>query len=74
MLGADESGQRVQGVLSTAAASDDLRATVSAALVDGDPTTMRLLVAITQQVVGVTNEELALALLEQLRQVAEIAH
>jgi pimeloyl-ACP methyl ester carboxylesterase len=89
VLGADESARRVQGVLSAAAASDDLRATASAALVDGDPraidelaallgrgdpATMRLLVAITQQVVGVTDEELALALLEQLQQVAEIAH
>ncbi|HEU5102799.1 MAG TPA: permease [Roseiflexaceae bacterium] len=87
VLGVEESGPQVQGVLSTAEAPDDLRATIRAALIDGDagaieelvslmaraePATMGLLSEITQQVVGVKNEELALGLLGQLRQVAQI--
>ena len=85
VLGMDESAPQIQGVLSAADAPDDLRATVSAALVGGDsraideliallgradPATMQLLAQITQQVVGVTNQDLALGLLEQLRQIA----
>jgi pimeloyl-ACP methyl ester carboxylesterase len=87
VLGIDESAPQIQGVLSAADAPDDLRAIVSAALVGGDSraideliallgradaATMQLLVDITEQVVGVKNQELALGLLEQLRQVAEI--
>jgi pimeloyl-ACP methyl ester carboxylesterase len=87
VLGIDESAPQIEGVLSAADAPDDLRATVSAALVGGDaraideliallgranPATTQLLAQITQQVVGVTNQDLALGLLEQLRQVAEI--
>ncbi len=87
VLSMGESAPQIQGVLSAADAPDDLRAIVSAALVDGDShaidelvalidradaATMQLLAQITQQVVGATNQELALGLLEQLRQVAEI--
>jgi hypothetical protein len=87
VLGIEESAPQIQGVLSAADAPDDLRATVSAALVGGDShaideliallgradaATMQLLAQITQQVVGAKNQELALGLLEQLRQVAEI--
>jgi hypothetical protein len=76
-------------VLSAADAPDDLRATVSAALVGGDaratdelvgligradPATIQLLAQIMQQVVGVTNQDLALGLLEQLRQIAEMTN
>ena len=65
----------------------DLRATIRAALVGGDAralndlvallgradaATMQLLAQITQQVVGAKNQELALGLLEQLRQIAQI--
>jgi hypothetical protein len=72
-------------VLSAAEAPGDLRTTITAALIEGnasaidelvpllaraDPATMRLLSDITQQVVGLKNEGLALGLLEQLRQVA----
>jgi pimeloyl-ACP methyl ester carboxylesterase len=89
VLGLEESAPQVQGVLSAADAPDDLRATVSAALVGGDSqaiselvallgradaATMQLLAQITQQVVGVTNQDLALGLLEQLRQIAELEH
>jgi hypothetical protein len=89
VLGMEESAPQIQGVLSAADAPDDLRAIVSAALVDSDTraineliallgradaATMQLLVQITQQVVGVTNQDLALGLLEQLRQIAEIEH
>jgi pimeloyl-ACP methyl ester carboxylesterase len=85
----DESAPQVPGVLSAADAPDDLRATVGAALIDGDqraidelaallgraePATVRLLSDITQQVVGAADEELALGLLEQLRQVAQTEH
>jgi len=87
VLGAEEGAPQVQGVLSAADAPDDLRGTIEAALIDGDTraidelvallaradsATMRLLSDITQQVVGVKNEELALGLLEQLQQVAGI--
>jgi len=87
VLSADDSAPQVQAVLSAADAPDDLRATVSAALVGGDsgaidaliallgsadPATTQLLTQITQQVVGMTNQDLALGLLEQLRQVAQI--
>jgi hypothetical protein len=89
VLGIDESMPQIQGVLSAADAPDDLRATIRAALVDGDShaidelivllgradaTTMQLLAQITQQVVGAKQQELALGLLEQLRQLAEIEH
>jgi EAL domain-containing protein (putative c-di-GMP-specific phosphodiesterase class I) len=78
---------QVQVVLAAADAPDDLRATVSAALLGGDARainelvtllgradapTMQLLAQITQQVVGATNQDLALGLLEQLRQIAQI--
>jgi pimeloyl-ACP methyl ester carboxylesterase len=87
VLGMEESAPQLQGVLSAADAPDDLRATVSAALAGGDaraldelvvligradPATMQLLAQITQQVVGAKNQELALGLLEQFRQVAEM--
>jgi hypothetical protein len=87
VLGMEERPPQIQGVLSAADAPDDLRATVSAALVGGDSraidelialigradaATMQLLAQITQQVVGVTNQDLALGLLEQLRQIGEI--
>ena len=87
VLSVDDSAPQVQAVLSAADAPDDLRATVSAALVGGDsgaidaliallgradPATTQLLTQITQQVVGMTNQDLALGLLEQLRQVAQI--
>lgn len=87
VLGVDEGAPQIQGVLSAADAPDDLRAIVSAALVGGDahaldelvtlisradPATMQLLTQIAQQVVGATNQDLALGLLEQLRQVAEM--
>jgi pimeloyl-ACP methyl ester carboxylesterase len=87
VLGIDESAPQIQGVLSAADAPDDLRAIVSAALVGGDShaidelialigradaATMQLLTDITQQVVGAKNQELALGLLEQLRQVSQI--
>jgi len=89
VLGLEESAPQIRGVLSAADAPDDLRATVSAALVGGDShaiseliallgradaATMRLLAQVTQQVVGATNQALALGLLEQLRQVEEIEH
>jgi hypothetical protein len=87
VLGAEETAPapRVQAVLSAADAPEDLRATVSAALVDGDADaiqelttmlssanaeTLRLLRTVTEQIVGATNPELALGLLEQLRYVA----
>jgi pimeloyl-ACP methyl ester carboxylesterase len=87
VLGMEESAPQVQGVLSATDAPDELRATVSAALVGGDSraidelvallgradtATMQLLAQITQQVVGATNQDLALGLLEQLRQIAQI--
>jgi pimeloyl-ACP methyl ester carboxylesterase len=87
VLGAEEGAPRVVGVLSAADVPGDLRATVSAALIDrdkqaidelvallgrADPATRRLLADITQQVVGATDAELALGLLEQLRQIAQI--
>jgi pimeloyl-ACP methyl ester carboxylesterase len=87
VLGLDESAPQIQGVLSAADAPDDLRATIRGALVDGDshaidelivllgradPATTKLLAQITQQVVGATNQDLALGLLEQLRQIAQI--
>ncbi|MEO7911542.1 MAG: permease [Roseiflexaceae bacterium] len=87
VLGLEESVPQIQGFLSAADAPNDLRTTVGAALVNGDArareqliallgsadaATMRLLAQITQQVVGVTNQDLALGLLEQLRQVAEL--
>jgi hypothetical protein len=83
----EESMPQIQGVLSAADAPDDLRAIVNAALVDNesravdeliallgraDAATMQLLSQITQQVVGVTNQALALGLLEQLRQIGQI--
>jgi pimeloyl-ACP methyl ester carboxylesterase len=89
VLGMGESAPQVQGVLSAADAPEDLRATVSTALVSGDAratdelvallgradaATMQLLAQITQQVVGAQNQDLALGLLEQLRQVAEVAN
>ncbi|MEP7188349.1 MAG: permease [Roseiflexaceae bacterium] len=89
VLGLEESAPQIPGVLSAADAPDDLRAIVSAALVDGDaraldeliallgradPATTQLLAQITQQVVGVTNQELALGLLEQLRQIGQLAN
>jgi pimeloyl-ACP methyl ester carboxylesterase len=87
VLGMGEGAPQIQGVLSAADAPDDLRATVRAALVGGDAraidqliallgradtATMQLLAEITQQVVGVTNQDLALGLLEQLRQIGQI--
>jgi hypothetical protein len=87
VLGLDESAPQIQGDLSAADAPDDLRATIRGALVDGDshaidelivllgradPATTKLLAQITQQVVGATNQDLALGLLEQLRQIAQI--
>jgi pimeloyl-ACP methyl ester carboxylesterase len=87
VLGMEESAPQVQGVLSATDAPDALRGTVSAALVGGDSraidelvallgradtATTQLLAQITQQVVGATNQDLALGLLEQLRQIAEI--
>jgi hypothetical protein len=87
VLGLEESAPQIQGVLSAADAPDDLRAIVSAALIGSesravdeliallgraDAATMQLLGQITQQVVGVTNQDLALGLLEQLRQVGQI--
>jgi pimeloyl-ACP methyl ester carboxylesterase len=75
---------QVAAVLSAAEAPDDLRTTVTAALTQGDTTaverlatmlrtgdadTVRLLVRVAEQVVGPKNRELALGLLEQLRQV-----
>jgi pimeloyl-ACP methyl ester carboxylesterase len=85
VLGIDEGAPQIPGVLSAADAPDDLRATITAALIGGDASaidelvgllaradsaTMRLLSDITQQVVGLRNEGLALGLLEQLRQAA----
>jgi hypothetical protein len=87
VLGLEESAPQIQGVLSAADAPDDLRAIISAALMGSesravdeliallgrtDAATMQLLAQITQQVVGVTNQDLALGLLEQLRQVGQI--
>jgi hypothetical protein len=87
VLGLEESAPQIPGVLSAADAPDDLRAIVSAALISSesravdeliallgraDAATMQLLGQITQQVVGVTNQDLALGLLEQLRQVGQI--
>lgn len=89
VLGIDEGAPQIAGVLSAADAPDDLRATITAALTEGqagasdelvalltraDSATMQLLSEITQQVVGLKNEGLALGLLEQLRQVAESGH
>jgi pimeloyl-ACP methyl ester carboxylesterase len=86
VLGAEEHAPQVQGVLSAADAPDDLRAMIGAALADGesgaldeliallagaDSATLPLLARIVQEVVGVTNQELALGLLEQLRQIAQ---
>jgi len=86
VLGMEEGAPHVQGVLSAAEAPDDLRALVSAALISGDvqaiddlsalvgraeSATMQLLTQIAQQVVGAQNQDLALGLLEQLRQIAE---
>jgi pimeloyl-ACP methyl ester carboxylesterase len=84
VLGIEEGTPQVQGVLSAADAPDELRATITAALIQGDASaidelvgllasadsaTMRLLSDIAQQVIGLKNEGLALGLLEQLRQV-----
>jgi pimeloyl-ACP methyl ester carboxylesterase len=87
VLGAEEPIPQVQAVLSAADAPESLRTTVRAALVDGDQqaitelitlvsradaTSMQLLIDITEQVVGVKDRTLALGLLEQLRQIAEL--
>ncbi|HEX9373563.1 MAG TPA: hypothetical protein VF897_21295, partial [Roseiflexaceae bacterium] len=89
VLGAEEEGAaqapQVPAVLSAADAPDELRATVSAALVQRDPpateqlvtllraadaATLRLISQVAKEVVGPKDRELALGLLEQLRQVA----
>jgi hypothetical protein len=88
VLGAEEPIPHVQAVLSAADAPEPLRTTVRAALVDSDQgaiaelirlvssadaTSIQLLIAITQQVIGAKDRALALGLLEQLRQIAELS-
>jgi pimeloyl-ACP methyl ester carboxylesterase len=89
VLGLEESAPQIRGVLSAADTPDSLGAIVRAALMDGDSraldeliallgradsATTQLLARITQQVVGVTNQNLALGLLEQLRQIGQSAN
>jgi pimeloyl-ACP methyl ester carboxylesterase len=86
VLGAEERTPQVQAVLSASDAPDDLRALVGATLGDSnlsatdaligllaraDSASLQLLARIVLQTVGATNQDLALGLLEQLRQLAE---
>jgi pimeloyl-ACP methyl ester carboxylesterase len=85
VLGEETAAPEIAGVLSAADAPDDLRETVSAALAQrdaaaierllallrgADADTLRLVTLVAEQVVGPKDRELALGLLEQLRQVA----
>jgi pimeloyl-ACP methyl ester carboxylesterase len=85
VLGEETLAPEVAGVLAAADAPDDLRDTVSAALTQRDPAaterllallrdadadTLRLVTLVAELVVGPKDRELALGLLEQLRQVA----
>jgi pimeloyl-ACP methyl ester carboxylesterase len=85
VLGEEIPAPAISGVLSAADVPDDLRDTVSAALTQGDGAaierlvallasadadTLRLIALVAEQVVGPKDRDLALGLLEQLRQVA----
>jgi hypothetical protein len=84
VLGEEPAAPQVAAVLSAADAPDEIRATVAAALTQGDAAAaerlaamlrsgdadiVRLLASVAEQVVGPKDRDLALGLLEQLRQV-----
>jgi hypothetical protein len=89
VLGEQDTASQVQAVLSDADAPAELRATVSAALVQhdtaatqqlvellrsADVATLRLIIRVADEVRAPVNQQLALGLLEQLRQIVELSN
>jgi len=89
VLGEQDTASQVQAVLSDADAPAELRATVSAALMQhdtaatqqlveslrsADVATLRLIIRVAEEVLAPVDQQLALGLLEQLRQVVELSN